>query len=451
MRREATGCVDRGVATTASDAIGRRRASPAAVDAAVQPASDTERRRATAATGDRQLDARRDRSTRHDVEQPRARARTDADDAEPRQVAHVVARRQHDHAIGGDERQHRITIELRLAARPSHQVASPSSTLVFHTQPSRRPPRSSARPRSTQSPAAVSSPASRRAATAHLGVGGARRRRRGRGGVDDRRDGPTGGPLPGSARRRRRVTAPAVASRRPCRRYPQPCADERRRPTVEPFQKLSIFFPMWNEEDYIERAVDAGQRGLRGAGRARRDRRLRADHRRRRVDRPHARDRRRAGRRRPARPGRPPRAQPQARRRDQDRLRRRPRGDLVLYTDADLPFDMAELPRAVRLLRDYEADIVSAYRFDRTGEGYAAGGLHVRLQPADPARCSASGCATSTSPSSSAGAGSSTTSSCASEGSFIDAELVIRAHAARATRSCSSASTTSRAPAACRR
>ena len=45
-------------------------------------------------------------------------------------------------------------------------------------------------------------------------------------------------------------------------------------------------------------------------------------------------------------------------------------GDLVLYTDADLPFDMAELPRAVRLLRDYDADIVSAYRFDRTGEGY---------------------------------------------------------------------------------
>lgn len=44
-------------------------------------------------------------------------------------------------------------------------------------------------------------------------------------------------------------------------------------------------------------------------------------------------------------------------------------GDLVLYTDADLPFDMAELPRAVRLLRDYDADIISAYRLDRTGEG----------------------------------------------------------------------------------
>ena len=47
-------------------------------------------------------------------------------------------------------------------------------------------------------------------------------------------------------------------------------------------------------------------------------------------------------------------------------------GDLVLYTDADLPFDMAEADKAVRLMRIYEADIVSAYRFDRTGEGRAA-------------------------------------------------------------------------------
>jgi glycosyltransferase involved in cell wall biosynthesis len=45
-------------------------------------------------------------------------------------------------------------------------------------------------------------------------------------------------------------------------------------------------------------------------------------------------------------------------------------GDLVLYTDADLPFDMDELQKACRVLRHYEADIASAYRFDRTGEGY---------------------------------------------------------------------------------
>jgi glycosyltransferase involved in cell wall biosynthesis len=43
--------------------------------------------------------------------------------------------------------------------------------------------------------------------------------------------------------------------------------------------------------------------------------------------------------------------------------------DLVLYTDADMPFDLADLGKALRLLRVYDADIVSAYRFDRTGEG----------------------------------------------------------------------------------
>ena len=45
-------------------------------------------------------------------------------------------------------------------------------------------------------------------------------------------------------------------------------------------------------------------------------------------------------------------------------------GDLILYTDADLPFDMDELQKACRLMRQYDADIVSAYLHDRTGEGY---------------------------------------------------------------------------------
>lgn len=45
-------------------------------------------------------------------------------------------------------------------------------------------------------------------------------------------------------------------------------------------------------------------------------------------------------------------------------------GDIVLYTDADLPFDMRELDKALRLMHQYEADVVAAYRFDRTGEGY---------------------------------------------------------------------------------
>ncbi len=43
--------------------------------------------------------------------------------------------------------------------------------------------------------------------------------------------------------------------------------------------------------------------------------------------------------------------------------------DLILYTDADLPFDLQELPRAVRLLEYQQADVLSAWRFDRTLEG----------------------------------------------------------------------------------
>lgn len=45
-------------------------------------------------------------------------------------------------------------------------------------------------------------------------------------------------------------------------------------------------------------------------------------------------------------------------------------GDLVLYTDADLPCDLLDsLAKATRLVHLYDADIVSAYRHDRTAEG----------------------------------------------------------------------------------
>lgn len=44
-------------------------------------------------------------------------------------------------------------------------------------------------------------------------------------------------------------------------------------------------------------------------------------------------------------------------------------GDIVLYTDADMPFDLTQLHKALRLAEIYDADIVSAYRHDRTGEG----------------------------------------------------------------------------------
>ena len=45
-------------------------------------------------------------------------------------------------------------------------------------------------------------------------------------------------------------------------------------------------------------------------------------------------------------------------------------GDIVLYTDADLPCDLVQdLGKALRLMRVYDADLVAAYRHDRTGEG----------------------------------------------------------------------------------
>lgn len=46
------------------------------------------------------------------------------------------------------------------------------------------------------------------------------------------------------------------------------------------------------------------------------------------------------------------------------------RNDLVLYMDADLPFDPYEVGRAVRAMDATRADMIAGYRFDRTTEGF---------------------------------------------------------------------------------
>lgn len=43
--------------------------------------------------------------------------------------------------------------------------------------------------------------------------------------------------------------------------------------------------------------------------------------------------------------------------------------ELVFYCDSDLPVDLLELKRAVRIMEFTQSDIISAYRFDRTAEG----------------------------------------------------------------------------------
>ncbi len=136
-----------------------------------------------------------------------------------------------------------------------------------------------------------------------------------------------------------------------------------------PFNKLSVFFPMWNEQDYIERAIDAAREECEDllSGRDILDYELIV------VD--------------DASTDRTPEiAAGLAAADPRIRIVRHPEnrklggsmksgysaatGDVVLYTDADLPFDMHDVHKAMRLMRYYDADIVSAYRFDRTGEGY---------------------------------------------------------------------------------
>jgi glycosyltransferase involved in cell wall biosynthesis len=139
--------------------------------------------------------------------------------------------------------------------------------------------------------------------------------------------------------------------------------------SVPNFASLTVFFPMWNEEEYIQRAVDAAREACEvlidageigdyevlviddastdATGRladelAAADPRIRVVH--------HPKNRKLGGSLKTG--------------------YAEAKGDLILYSDADLPFDMEELGKACRVMRHYEADIVSAYRFDRTGEGY---------------------------------------------------------------------------------
>lgn len=46
------------------------------------------------------------------------------------------------------------------------------------------------------------------------------------------------------------------------------------------------------------------------------------------------------------------------------------RNEIVLYMDADLPFDPFEVGRAIRAMEVTHADVIAGYRFDRTTEGF---------------------------------------------------------------------------------
>ncbi|HYQ76210.1 glycosyltransferase family 2 protein [Cellulomonas sp.] len=136
----------------------------------------------------------------------------------------------------------------------------------------------------------------------------------------------------------------------------------------EPLGRISVFFPMWNEEAYVERAVGAALVTCRELVEAK----VVLDYEVIVVD--------------DASTDRTPEiADALAADDEHVRVVHHPvnrklggsiksgfaaaTGDVVLYTDADLPFEMRELVRALRVLQTYEVDLVSAYRLDRTGEG----------------------------------------------------------------------------------
>ncbi|MFZ5470594.1 MAG: glycosyltransferase family 2 protein [Myxococcota bacterium] len=126
---------------------------------------------------------------------------------------------------------------------------------------------------------------------------------------------------------------------------------------------ISLFFPAWNEEDYVERAVT---RALTVLGRLTNDFEVLV------ID-DASTDRTREI------------AEGLAARHPQVRVISHPVNlklggamrtglssstkDVVVYSDIDLPFDLEELERALHLMTYLEADMLCAFRFDRTSEG----------------------------------------------------------------------------------
>lgn len=130
-----------------------------------------------------------------------------------------------------------------------------------------------------------------------------------------------------------------------------------------PTPSLSLFFPAWNEEEYVERAVSRAKAVLErlthdweiivvndastdrtreiAEGLAKRDPRIRC------VS--HEVNKKLGGAMKTGFAS--------------------STKDVVIYSDMDLPFDLAELERALHLLEYLEADMISAFRFDRTSEG----------------------------------------------------------------------------------
>jgi glycosyltransferase involved in cell wall biosynthesis len=135
------------------------------------------------------------------------------------------------------------------------------------------------------------------------------------------------------------------------------------------FHKLSVFFPMWNEQDYIERAVEAAREECEDLMSSRDI----ADYEIIIIDDASTDDTAVIAARIAKDDPRVILVQHPENRKLGGSMKSgfaAATGDVVLYTDADLPFDMHDVHKAMRLLRYYDADVVSAYRFDRTGEGY---------------------------------------------------------------------------------